>query len=331
MTSALVDRFHRQATTLRLSITDRCNMACTYCVPPEGVVLKKACDLMTDDEVLRMAGVFVSLGVEKIRLTGGEPLVRRSVVDIARRLKALPGLKTLAVSTNGLLLENKVEALKDAGVTAVNVSLDTFGPAAFREITGGGNVLRVMGGIKLASRLGMKVRVNAVALRSTTDEDLKQFLELARCEDLEVRFLEYMPLCGDSWNKDDFLPYKELLARIEQFSPLAPEPYHPREKARYYTLPGARGKVGVIASITASFCSDCSRIRLSSAGRIRACLFSAEEIDLLTPLRRGASDEDLAAMIQTVVWNKPAGHGVNPDRLEDVQPLAQGLIRTIGG
>ncbi len=327
----LTDSYGRTIRYLRLSVTDRCNMACTYCVPPGGHHNTPRHDLLGDGELLHLSRLFTEMGVTKIRLTGGEPLLRRGVVDLCGQLKQLPGLKTLALSSNGLLLDQMAVPLAQVGVQAVNISLDTFDRERFRRITGGGDLHRVLRGLEAAVSAGLKVRVNAVAARWLTDDDLSSFVQLAADRSVEIRCIEYMPLNGGAFAHKSFLPARELADRFRQYTELIPCVTPDDNKAYYYALPGGRGRIGFIASITQSFCGTCDRVRLSASGKVRPCLFAPHEVDLLTPLRAGASDELLLATIRRAVKDKSPGHDVATGKLHLVRGEDHGSIRSIGG
>lgn len=305
-------------------------MACVYCVPKDGPILSPQKDLLGDDEILRLARLFVSLGIEKIRLTGGDPLVRPGIIGLAEKLAMIDGLTTLALSTNGLLLAKYAQDLKRIGVQAVNISLDSLSPRTFASLTGGHRVHRVLEGIDAALKAGLKVKLNAVALPTLEEADLAGFVRLSVEKNVEIRFIEYMPLCGDAFSAERFVPATELVKRLEQITDLKRLPGHDGVSRRY-SVAGGRGKIGMIASISDPFCGACSRIRLSSIGKIQTCLFSHQEHDLMGILRNDGTDDDILDAIRTAAFKKPWGHTFTPDNLSESRAKDNGLIRMIGG
>lgn len=330
MTAKLIDSYGRRISNLRISITDRCNLACTYCVPEGGFQTSPLQELMSDEEILRLAGMFVQNGVQKIRLTGGEPLLRPGVVNLVHALRALSPEFVLALSSNGVLLERFATPLAAAGLSHVNVSLDSFNPQRFKTITGGGNLARVMRGIHAALEAGMTVKVNAVTLPTLDDGDLQGFLGMALEHPVEIRFIEYMPLNGSGYRPGDFLSNQTLLQRFRRLAGLTPE-LRPGEKAQTYLVDGGPGRLGFISSLSKSFCGACNRMRLSATGELRPCLFSGLSFPLLPLLRSGADDEELLTAIRRAVWRKPEGHHITPGSLAKLSPGDTALIRTIGG
>lgn len=309
-TDVLTDSFGRRHTYLRISLTERCNLRCRYCMPEEGVALTPRDYILTFEEIERIARVFIRHGVDKIRLTGGEPLVRKEVEELVGRLGALPGLKTLALTTNGLLLPKKLPRLHAAGVNLLNISLDTLRPDRFAAITRRQGFALVREAIDRAVAYGYDpVKVNCVVLRGFNDDELADFVALTERQPLEIRFIEYMPFDGNGWNDGQFMPYTEMLARIEQHFPaLEPLQGGPNDTSKTYRVPGFRGRVGFITSMSDHFCATCNRLRLTADGHLKVCLFGAAEVSLRDAIRAGATDEELGEMIRAAVQRKKAAH-----------------------
>ena len=266
----LIDKYGRKIEYLRISVTDRCNLSCLYCVPPEGLKLVPKEKLLTFEEIFRVAKIAVDLGVQKIKLTGGEPLARKGIVELIRKLSEIPELEDLSLTTNGIFLSNLAEKLFQAGLKRVNVSVDSLRPESFRQITGGGDLSKVLLGIDKAQNLGMKVKVNTVALRGLNDGEILDFVEFSQTRKFEVRFIEFMPLCGNGWSQNLFMPLNEIKDLIGSFYTL--QPTDGNGVATVYEIEG--GRIGFIPTLSEPFCSGCSRIRLTSWGGIRPCLFS---------------------------------------------------------
>ncbi len=324
MTGELRDGFDRVADDLRLSVTDRCNFRCRYCMPAEGLSWLGRDELLSFDEILHLARILQALGVRTIRLTGGEPLVRHGLDGLVRALSAM-GFHDLSVTTNGFLLEEKAGGLARAGLTRVNVSLDSLMRHRFTEITRRDGLDQVMRGLDAARRAGLgPVKVNCVVVRGTNDDEVVDFAELARATGYEVRFIELMPLDADrSWSPDRLVPAKEVLETIHRVHPLIPLHHGPEPAKTYRFADGAPGRVGVIPSVTEPFCADCNRIRLTADGHLRTCLFSVEETDLRSMLRNGADDDEVAAAIRAAVVRKWAGHAIgSPDFLRPQRSMS---------
>jgi cyclic pyranopterin phosphate synthase len=306
----LVDGFGRVHRDLRISVTDRCNFRCTYCMPAEGMTWLPRSEVLTFEEIERVARVAVErLGVDSIRLTGGEPLMRAHLPVLVSKLARL-GVD-LAMTTNGATLAQHVHALRDAGLGRINVSLDTLRPDRFVELVRRDGLTDVIAGIDAAVAAGFgPVKVNAVVMAGVNDDEIVELATFGRDHGVELRFIEFMPLDAERrWRRDRVVSQAEILERISQVYPLAPveRGHEPAERFRY--LDGA-GFVGVIPSVTRPFCGSCDRIRLTAEGRVRNCLFALEEFDLRGPLRQGATDDDLAAIIEDCVAHKWAGHGI---------------------
>lgn len=314
----LRDAHGRIIRDLRISITDRCNFRCTYCMPDGGVAEKAHEELLTVEEILTLARVFVGLGIEKIRLTGGEALLRDEVVALTRGLRQIPGVKDLALTTNGYRFEFYVASLAEAGLQRVNISLDSLREETFHRLTRVRALDRVLRAIELAHRYRLTpVRVNCVLIRGVNDGEIEDFADFARAWDVSLRFIEYMPLDGHGgWQPALVVPGREVFARVHARYPLIPVAgQSPSETARRYRFAdGAPGEIGIIAPVTEPFCGACSRLRLTADGKLRTCLFSVVEYDLRDALRAGAGQRELAERILTAVAQKEAGHRINePD------------------
>jgi cyclic pyranopterin phosphate synthase len=330
-TSGLVDRFGRTATDLRVSLTDRCNLRCSYCMPAEGLDWLPNDDVLTDDEVVRLIGVAVTLlGVREVRFTGGEPLVRRGLVDIVRRTAALEPRPETSITTNALGLERLAPALKDAGLDRVNVSLDTVRRNDFHEITRRDRLDDVIAGLEAASAAGLgPVKVNAVLLRGVNDDQAPELLRWCLERGYQLRFIEQMPLDAQhGWRRDTMVTAEEIFASLDREFALEPaEEPRGSAPAELFTVDGGPATVGVIASVTRPFCGDCDRVRLTADGQVRNCLFAREESDLRTALRAGADDEELAERWRVAMFGKLPGHGI--DDIEFLQPSRS--MSAIGG
>lgn len=306
----ITDLFGRALDYLRVSVTDKCNLRCAYCMPAEGVSLVPHRDVLTFEEIERLVGVFASLGVRKIRVTGGEPLVRRGIVDLVGRIVRIPGIESVPMTTNGLLLAQFAGVLKGAGLSRLNVSLDTLRADRFAEITGSAGLPRVLEGLGAARDAGFKrIKVNAVLIRGFNDDELFDFADLADEWDFDVRFIEYMPFAGTSWERGKFMPASEAVARLREKFALDPmQKRSPSDPAYAFRIPGRKGSIGFIASVSESFCQSCTRLRLTAEGRLIPCLHADASLDLRGPMRSGATDGDLAALIQEGARLKPKAH-----------------------
>jgi GTP 3',8-cyclase len=314
----LLDTYNRPVKDLRISVTDRCNFRCTYCMPFEEYsewIDRR--ELLTYEEIARIAAVFIELGVDKIRLTGGEPLVRRGVEELAAKLSALPGLRDLCLTTNGALLAEKASALKAAGLKRLNVSLDSLDPARFKRLTQRGDLAKVLDGLEAARRAGFHpIKINAVIERGANDDEILPLVEFARRNGFAVRFIEYMDVGNSNgWTFEKVVPKKEILERIHGRYPVRAAR---REDASApsvdYEFEDGGGEVGVIASVTEPFCSGCTRARLTADGKLVTCLFSQQGHDLKALLRNGASDRDLRDFL-TSIWQARADR-YSDERLE---------------
>ncbi len=311
--SRLVDSHGRVHTNLRLSITDRCNFRCVYCMPEETTFHPRA-EILTYEELVRLARIAVRLGVDKIRLTGGEPLVRRDVCRLVAALNSIPGLRDLSLTTNGVRLPELAAELRSAGLNRLNISLDSLDPVRFQEMTRRDNLAQVMAGIEAAAVAGFNpIKINAVAIRGFTEPELLAFAELARDRRFQVRFIEFMPLDGDEgWNADRVLTQDEILVAIGSKYPLAraSAAVH-SDPATVYRFLDGRGEIGIVPTVSEPFCAQCNRLRITADGKLRNCLFAVDETDLKSPLRAGADDEALAWAFVDCVAAKWPGHLIN--------------------
>lgn len=327
----LVDTFGRTHNNLRISVTDRCNIRCFYCMPAENVEFLERKQLLSYEEIERFVRAVVPLGVDKLRLTGGEPLVRKELHRLVGRLAAIPGIRDIGITTNGILLAEQAADLYAAGLRRLNVSLDALDPVKFREVTRRDGYERVIEGLEAARRAGFRnIKINAVAIRGVTEDEVVPFGHFARETGHEVRFIEYMPLDSDNaWERDKVLFAREILQTLsEAIGPLSPVPgQDPRAPATDYQFDDGVGRIGFIPSVSEPFCESCNRFRITADGKLRSCLFSLEETDVRTLLRGGASDDELAAVVRDCITRKWAGHQINLPTF--VQP--QRPMHSIGG
>ncbi len=309
----LVDGHGRQISDLRVSVTDRCNFRCQYCMPADGLPWLERSALLTFEEIERLVRVFASMGVDELRLTGGEPLVRRDFPRLVEMLARVPGLSDVSLTTNGYLLERDADALVAAGIQRVNVSIDSLQRDRFFHITRRDSLPQVLRGLDALARHPSvhPIKVNAVAMRGFTEEEAIPFAEFARSTAFQVRFIEFMPLDADhAWSADQVLSGEELRALIHAVHPLEELTREPSATARVFRFADGRGEIGFINPVSEPFCSDCNRVRLTAEGKLRTCLFSVGETDLREPLRAGASDARLRDLIRDAVWRKELKHHV---------------------
>lgn len=320
------DRFGRIIHYLRISLTDHCNLRCMYCMP-EDMTFRPNAELMQDDEILTLLRMFTSLGFDKIRLTGGEPTVRAHVVDLVREIAATPGVKSLSMTTNGVLLGKLAAPLKEAGLQRVNISLDTLDPARFKSLTRWGKFEDVWKGIHAAEAAGLTpLKLNAVVVRGHNLDDVVPMANLTYEHDWQVRFIEMMPFAGQTdFQTSGVVSEAEILELISSRSKQPQLLNHGilDGEARLYRLPGAKGTLGFISSVTNPFCAGCTRARLTADGKLRLCLLKEKEVDLLTPLRAGVTPEDLRALILDGIWWKPWGHGLAEGEIATNRTMSQ--------
>src|SRR3954454_5234300 len=310
----LVDSWGREIKSVRLSVTDRCNFRCRYCMPAEGLEWLERDDLLTFEEIERLVRVLASMGVDEIRLTGGEPLVRRDLPVLVGMLAGTPGVRDLSLTTNGVLLDRFAAPLVEAGLRRLNVSLDSLSHVRFAEITRRDALDRVLAGLAEAERHPelRPIKVNCVAIRGFTEEEVPALAELARRKPYVVRFIEFMPLDADeAWPDDDVLTGGEIRALIEERWPLEEIPAKPSSTAKRFRFADGAGEIGFVNPVSEPFCSSCDRIRLTADGQLRTCLFSRREWDLKTPLRDGSSDDRLAELVRFAIAHKELKHKIN--------------------
>ena len=308
----LIDRYQRHLNYLRISITDRCNLSCIYCMPRDLIPKLQHADVLSYEEILRAAAVAARLGITKLRVTGGEPLVRRDACDLLAQLTALPGIDEVSLTTNGVLLAERLGAIRAAGVRRINVSLDSLRPARYAAITGSDHFQRVWNGLHAALADGLSpVKINVVALRGVNDDELADFARLTCTYPFHVRFIEHMPIGKSAFRPATPLLCPEIRSRLAVLGPLEPVPSSSQDgPAQRYRLPDARGEIGFISALSHHFCDRCNRLRLTASGQLRPCLLSDRQEDLRTPLRSGAGDDALAAVFLRAVHHKPSGHHI---------------------
>ncbi len=324
-----LDRFGRNINYLRISLTDKCNLRCVYCMP-EDITFQPSQDLLQDNEILRLVRLFTQLGFSKFRLTGGEPTVRANIVELVRDLSSTPGVETMTMTTNGLLLDKLAKPLAEAGLQRVNISIDTLNPQKFKKITRWGKVEEVLDGIRFAEEAGLGVKLNCVVVRGYNDEeDVIDLARLTLYQPWQVRFIEMMPF-GDvaDFQQAGIVSEEDLRSTITSaLGDLSLENNGQLDgEARLYRLAGAQGTLGFISSVTQPFCASCTRARLTADGRLRLCLLRENEVNLMDPLRNGASDKELTEIITEAIWWKPWGHKLG----EDIIPLNR-VMSEIGG
>mmetsp|Transcript_15484 Transcript_15484/g.39968 ORF Transcript_15484/g.39968 Transcript_15484/m.39968 type:complete len:404 (-) Transcript_15484:351-1562(-) len=328
---ALGDRFGRQHTYLRMSLTERCSLRCVYCMPEDGVNLTPSSRLLTTDETLRIARLFVRAGVDKIRLTGGEPTVRPDLPEIVSALNELRpmGLRQIAMTSNGIALPRKLPKLVSNGLDRLNLSLDTLDRQRFVQLTRRDGLARVLEAIDLALELGMApLKLNVVLMAGTNDDELLAFAQLSREKPIDVRFIEYMPFDGNKWSSDTMVPLEAMLGRLREAHPgLAKLPTPPHDVAVSYRLPGAAGSLSFIASMTQPFCAGCNRLRLTADGNLKVCLFGSSEVSLRDAMREGATDAELLDLVADALGRKHAAHA----GMHEIAATKNRPMTTIGG
>ncbi|KAK9813703.1 hypothetical protein WJX73_004102 [Symbiochloris irregularis] len=306
----LTDTFGRRHTYLRISLTERCNLRCVYCMPAEGVELTPSQDVLTTDEIVNLAEIFVAAGVNKIRLTGGEPTLRRDIVPLTQRLHSLPGNPAIGITSNAIALRRSLAELQQSGLSLLNISLDTLQPQRFEQMTRRRGLQKVLDCIHHAVDLGFDpVKVNVVVMRGTNDDELLDFVAMTQHLPINVRFIEWMPFDGNVWKDSRMVPYREMLAAVQAHHPQLQRCQDPAgEVAKNFYVPGHRGTVSFVTSMTQAFCGDCNRLRLMADGNLKVCLFGANEVSLRDALRQGATTEELQAIVSAAVDRKKAAH-----------------------
>lgn len=318
---SLVDSYGRHIKSMRISITDKCNFRCTYCMPAEGLPWLKKAEILSYEEIERIVRIAAKIGIEQIRLTGGEPLVRRDVPTLVQQLRKIEGLRSLSLTTNGILLKQQAGALAAAGLNRINVSLDSLVREKFAQLTRRDQIERVLEGLEELEKYPSihPIKVNAVAIRGYSEDEVLDFARLSRRKAYVIRWIEFMPLDADQiWRKEDILTGGELKKIIEaEYGPLVPiTTGDPSETARRYTFSDGIGEVGFINPVSEPFCASCDRIRMTADGQLRTCLFATEETDLRAVIRSGASDDVLADTIRRAVWNKELKHYIGDKRFK---------------
>ena len=309
----LVDAHGRAITDLRVSVTDRCNFRCQYCMPADGLPWLERDEVLSFEEITRLVRLLTSFGIDDVRLTGGEPLVRREFPRLVAMLAAIDGIRDLSLTTNGYLLERDAAAIVDAGIGRVNVSIDSLARDRFFQITRRDALPQVLRGLEaIASHERVRpIKVNAIAMRDFTEHEVSDFVALARSSDYQIRFIEFMPLDADqAWTPDSVLTGAEIRALVEREHELVEVPREPSATARVFRFADGAGEIGFINPVSEPFCSDCNRLRLTAEGKLRTCLFSIHETDLRDPMRAGASDGELEEIVRDAVWRKELKHHV---------------------
>jgi cyclic pyranopterin phosphate synthase len=329
-TDVLRDGHGRRIGDLRVSVTDRCNFRCQYCMPAEGLPWLERAEILGFEEIVRIVSLFAAMGVGDVRLTGGEPLVRRDFPRLVGMLRGIRRVEEISVTTNGFLLGRDAARLVAAGVDRFNVSVDSLQRDRFYELTRRDALTQVLEGLELLATFpeAHPIKVNAVAMRGFTEEEVLPFARLARSSSYEIRFIEFMPLDADrAWTRAQVLTGEEIRAAIDAVYPLVAEPREPNATARIYRFADGHGRIGFINPVSEPFCADCNRVRLTADGRLRTCLFSLNETDLRTPLRAGATDAELIQIVRDAVWRKELKHHVGEPGF--IQPARS--MSAIGG
>ncbi|XP_019875734.2 molybdenum cofactor biosynthesis protein 1 isoform X1 [Aethina tumida] len=322
--SPLTDTFGRHHTYLRISLTERCNLRCQYCMPEEGVKLSEKSKILTTDEIIKIADLFVSEGVTKIRLTGGEPTVRKDLVDIITQLKQLKGLETVAMTTNGLVLTRQLVPLQRAGLDILNISLDTLKKDRYEKITRRRGFEKVLMGIDLALQLGYNpVKINCVVMKGFNEDEVVNFVEMTKDKNVDVRFIEYMPFSGNKWEVNKMVSYGDMVKSIKDKWPgFHPLKNHPNDTSKAWKVPNYEGQVGFITSMSEHFCGTCNRLRITADGNLKVCLFGNTEVSLRDALRNNCSRDDLVALVQAAVRRKKRQHADKaPSQTNKLWPL----------
>jgi cyclic pyranopterin phosphate synthase len=321
----LVDSFDRVADDLRISVTDRCNFRCTFCMPAEGLVWLPKAEILTFEELTRLLALFVRLGVRSLKITGGEPTVRADLPKLVRMFREVGPELDISITTNGLLLDTLAAPLAEAGLDRATVSFHSLAPHRFAEMTRRDALEKVLRGLKAAERAGLKpIKINCVVIAGTNDDEVVDFATWARETGYEVRFIEYMPLDAEhAWEREKVVPAGRILAAIDAAFPLEAEQHGVEPAASYRFADGAPGRIGVIASVTEPFCDTCNRLRVTAEGVFRNCLFALDEVDLRQPMRAGADDDDLERLIRENVAQKWSGHRINhPDFVQPERSMS---------
>jgi GTP 3',8-cyclase len=320
------DQYGRSMNYLRISLTDRCNFRCLYCMPATGMEFQPRDEMLSDDELIRLVGIFAHEGVTKLRLTGGEPTIRPHLTELIRAFKSFPGINEIAMTTNALLLSRKAEEYKEAGLDRINVSIDTLDPARFRFMTRGGRLDMVWDGIETADRVGLgPIKLNSVVVRNHNQTDVIEMAKLTLDRPWQVRFLEIMPMEGVGMvYEEGLVSSAETRAELEKyFGPMEQLPAPDADPARLWKIPGAKGTIGFISPMSEPFCETCNRIRLTADGNLRLCLLHGDEVNLRDLMREGGSDEEIGDLIRAGVWRKPWGHRAWEEQIRTIRGMSQ--------
>jgi GTP 3',8-cyclase len=310
--NGLRDKFKRTIDYMRVSVTDRCNLRCIYCMPSQGIDTLEHREILSYEEITRVVRVAAGLGVRKIRLTGGEPLVRKDLAYLVRSVRNIRAIDELSLTTNGIFLEQHAGELAGAGITRVNISLDSLRPDKYREITRGGDINAVFRGIHAAEKAGLApVKINMVPVRELNEDEVRDFAQLTIDAPYQVRFIEFMPFSAqNAWTPNRFISTDEMMAMVGEIGNLSPVNLRKSGPAHYFRLDGAAGVVGFISPISNHFCGECNRLRLTADGKLRPCLFSETEIDLKPALRSNADDDEIERLLKLSIDVKPEGHNI---------------------
>lgn len=322
----LRDNFHRTIDYLRISITDRCNLRCIYCMPAEGVRPIEHKEILTYEEIVRVVTVAAGLGLKKIRITGGEPLARKNVAFLISAIRKIKGIEDISLTTNGVLLQRYAKELADAGLDRVNVSLDSLRPDRYREITRGGELSSVISGMAVAEKAGLApLKINMVPVRGLNEDEIEEFAKITVATPYHVRFIEFMPIgARDFWDRKKYISTDEIKGIVEKIGPLFPVRLRKTGPARYFRFENAPGVIGFISALTHHFCEECNRIRITADGKLRPCLFSETEIDLKPALRGHLSDSELERLIRLSLEVKPEGHNLGQGaNLESLRAMSR--------
>ena len=318
----LIDTYNRKIDYIRISVTDRCNLRCIYCMPSEGVREIIHSEILTYEEIIRILSVAIRLGIKKVRITGGEPLVRKGLPSLIKSISSLDEIEEISLTTNGVLLKRFAKELKEAGLNRINISLDSLNPEKYERITKGNHLSEVWEGIKISEELGFSpVKINMVPIRGFNDDEIKEFASLTFEKPYHIRFIEFMPTgAKDIWSKEKYISTKELKEIISKLGELKPiNNEWGSGPAKNFKLPDAKGVIGFISAISDHFCAGCNRLRLTSDGKLRPCLFSDSEIDLKKALREGCDDNELQRLLLLALQIKPERHNINesdPDAIK---------------
>ncbi len=316
--SRLKDIYQRTIDYLRVSITDRCNLRCIYCMPPEGVIPFEHKEILRYEEIERIVKIAASIGLRKIRITGGEPLVRKDVTYLIASLRNIPGIEEISLTTNAILLSRYAKQLAEAGLNRVNISLDSLNPDRYAEITRGGDIHMVLKGVREAEMVGLNpIKINMVPIRGLNEDEIEEFSRLTLRYPYQVRFIEFMPFgIQDNWRPEKFISTEEIKSIVACLGTLTPAKLSRAGPARYYRFDGAPGVVGFISPLSNHFCNECNRLRLTADGKLRPCLFSETEIDLKPTLRSSASDDEIKRLLKLSIDTKPEGHNLSIHNIE---------------